>query len=87
MEVANIRSHGSCPPFGAVQRFCTLPPVELGSSRAEVSGWILFSVKSKWIGPWKKPEEFVLRIPIGDRLAEFPFSLPAQGGDLILRQR
>ncbi len=65
----------------------TLPAVELDSSRAEASGWVLFSAKNKWLGAWKKPEEFVLRIPVGDRLVEFPFALPAQAGDLILRQR
>jgi hypothetical protein len=65
----------------------TLPPVELDSSRSEASGWVLFSTKSKWVGAWKKPEEFVLRVPVGDRLVEFPFALPTQAGDLILRQR
>jgi hypothetical protein len=65
----------------------TLAFVQLDSAHTEVSGWILFSAKSKWIGSWKRPEEFVLRIPLGSRVVEFPFALPAQQGDLILRQR
>jgi hypothetical protein len=65
----------------------TLPAVQLDSSRTEVSGWILFSTKNKWIGPWKKPEEFLLRLPLAGRVLEFPFALPPQQGDLILRQR
>jgi hypothetical protein len=65
----------------------TLPAVRLDPTHAEVSGWILFSAKSKWVGEWKKPEEFVLQLPLGDRILEFPFALPPQRGDLILRQR
>jgi len=65
----------------------TLRGVQLGAGNPEASGWVLFSTKSKWIGEWKKPEEFVLRIPLGDRVVEFPFAVPAQQGDLILRKR
>jgi hypothetical protein len=61
--------------------------VQLGAGNPETSGWVLFSTQSKWIGEWKKPEEFVLRIPLGDRVVEFPFAVPAQQGDLILRKR
>lgn len=65
----------------------TLPAVQLDGTRPEISGWILFSTHSRWIGEWKKPEEFVFRIPLGSQIVEFPFALPAQRGDLILRQR
>jgi hypothetical protein len=65
----------------------TLPAVQLDNSHTEVSGWILFSTHSKWIGDWKKPEEFLFRIPLGSQIVEFPFALPAQQGELILRQR
>ena len=65
----------------------TLSPVELDSSNSEASGWILFSTKNKWIGDWKHPEEFLLRLPIGSKVVEFPFLLPPKEGDLILRQR
>jgi hypothetical protein len=63
------------------------PAVQLDASRTQVDGWLLFSAKNKWIGEWKRPEEFVLRIPVGDRVLEFPFALPPQQGDLILRKR
>jgi hypothetical protein len=65
----------------------TLRAVQLNPSHAEVKGWILFSAKNKWLGDWKRPEEFVLQLPLGDRILEFPFALPPQQGDLILRQR
>jgi hypothetical protein len=29
----------------------------------------------------------VLRVPLGNRIVEFPFSLPPSEGDLILRRR
>ncbi len=65
----------------------TLPTVQLDHSRTEISGWILFSARNKWLGGWKRPEEFVLRFPIADQVVEFPFMLPPQQGDLILRER
>jgi hypothetical protein len=65
----------------------SFPAAQLDGTHPEASGWILFSAKNKWLGAWKKPEEFVLRIPIGEKLLEFPFALPPQAGDLILRQR
>ena len=64
-----------------------LPAVQLDNSHTEISGWILFSTHNKWIGDWKKPEEFLFRIPLGSQIVEFPFALPAKQGDLILRQR
>ena len=74
-ELQDFLSHG------------TLPMVQLDSTHTEISGWILFSTHNKWIGDWKKPEEFLFRIPLGSQIVEFPFALPAQKGDLILRQR
>ena len=74
-ELQDFLSHG------------TLPAVQLDSTHTEISGWILFSTHNKWIGEWKKPEEFLFRIPLGSQIVEFPFALPAQKGDLILRQR
>ena len=74
-ELQDFLSHG------------TLPMVQLDSMHTEISGWILFSTHNKWIGEWKKPEEFLFRIPLGSQVVEFPFALPAQKGDLILRQR
>jgi hypothetical protein len=59
----------------------------LDPSKPEASGWIFFGTKDKFIGSWKTPEEFVLRVPVEDRLFEFPFKLPPEPGDLILRRR
>ena len=65
----------------------SLRSVSLDSANPDANGWILFSAQSKWIGDWKRPEEFVLRIPFGQQLLEFPFMLPPKEGDFILRQR
>jgi len=65
----------------------TLPNTQLDPDHIELSGWVLFSTKNKWLGDWKKPEGFLLRFPIADKIVEFPFELPAQQGDLILRRR
>ncbi len=64
-----------------------LRPITLDPSHPEVSGWVLFSTKSKWIDGLHKQEEFLLRVPVEDRVIEFPFSLPPSEGDLILRRR
>jgi hypothetical protein len=53
----------------------------------EIKGWIFFNTKSKWIGDWKKREDFVLRIPMDNGVYEFPFIVPPVEGDLILRRR
>jgi hypothetical protein len=65
----------------------SLRPVRLGPAQAEVSGYVLFSAKSKWIDDWKKQEQFVLRVPVAKQVVEFPFSLPPSQGDLLLRRR
>jgi hypothetical protein len=65
----------------------SLRAVKLDPGHPEVSGWILFSTKSKWIDELQKQEEFVLRVPLESRIVEFPFSLPPSEGDLILRRR
>jgi hypothetical protein len=64
-----------------------LREVKLDTGNTTVTGWVFFSTRNKWIGEWKKQEEFVLRIPFEDRVFEFPFSLPPTQGDLILRRR
>lgn len=48
----------------------------LDATTPEVSGWIFFPSRGKWVGGWKKREEFVFRIPIGSWVVEFPFLLP-----------
>jgi hypothetical protein len=65
----------------------TLRAVTLDSDHPEATGWVLFSVKSKWIADLQKQEEFLLRVPLGNQVVEFPFSLPTSEGDLILRRR
>ncbi len=65
----------------------TLRPVRLDAGNPEASGWVLFSVNSKWIGGWKKPEEFILRVPVDQKVFEFPFELPPKPGDVTLRKR
>jgi hypothetical protein len=65
----------------------SLRAMTLRSGHPDASGWMLFSTKSKWIEDLQKQEEFVLRVPFGDRVVEFPFSLPPSEGDLILRRR
>jgi len=65
----------------------SLRPVSLDRGTPETKGWVFFSTQSKWIGVWKKREDFVLRIPLANRVFEFPFSLPPVEGDLILRRR
>ena len=65
----------------------SLRPARLGSAGTEVSGWVFFSAKSKWIDDWKKQEQFVLRVPVANQLVEFPFALPPSQGDMLLRRR
>jgi hypothetical protein len=65
----------------------SLRPTRLSPGNAETSGWLLFSTESKWIGGWKKQEEFVLRVPLAGKMFEFPFRLPPKAGEMILRKR
>jgi hypothetical protein len=64
-----------------------LKPVTLDASNSSASGWVFFSVKDKWIGPWRRPEEFVLRLPVENLIVEFPFSLPPKGAKVEFRKR
>jgi hypothetical protein len=48
----------------------------LDGAAAEVSGWVFFPSRGKWVGDWKKTEDFVFRIPVGGWMVEFPFQLP-----------
>jgi hypothetical protein len=59
----------------------------LSPANPEISGWVLFSTRSKWISGWKKQEEFILRVPLAGKIFEFPFRLPPREGELILRRR
>ena len=73
-----------------IQEFVTthsLRPGTLDPGNAELSGWVFFSTKDKWIGGWKKQEQFVLRIPLAGKVFEFPFRLGSSESDLTLRKR
>jgi hypothetical protein len=65
----------------------SLRPTRLSPGKNETSGWVLFSTDSKWIGRWKKQEEFLLRVPMAGKVFEFPFRLPPKPGETILRKR
>lgn len=65
----------------------SLRSVELEPANAEARGWVFFSTASKWISGWKKQEEFILRVPFADEVFEFPFKLPPQQGEILLRKR
>ena len=65
----------------------SLRPAHLDRANPEVSGWVLFNTKTKWLGSWKTQEEFVLRFPLDGNVFEFPFKLPPKQGDLLLRKR
>jgi hypothetical protein len=65
----------------------SLRPARLDAGNPEVSGWVLFSTKNKWLGGWKKQEELILRLPLDGKIFEFPFKLPPNAGELILRKR
>ena len=64
-----------------------LRPVVLNSENSYANGWVFFGIKDRWIGPWRKPEQFILRLPVENLIVEFPFSLPPQIGGVELRRR
>jgi hypothetical protein len=65
----------------------SLRPTHLDRATPEVSGWVFFNTKSKWLGGWKAQEEFVLHVPVDDKVFEFPFKLPPEPGELLLQKR
>jgi hypothetical protein len=65
----------------------SLRPAHLDRATPEVSGWVFFNTKSKWLGGWKAQEEFVLRLPLDGKIFEFPFKLPPEKGELLLQKR
>jgi hypothetical protein len=64
-----------------------LHPAVLNAGSASAAGWVFFPVKDRWIGPWRKPEKFVLRLPIRNEVIELPFSLPPEQRHFELRHR
>jgi hypothetical protein len=64
-----------------------LRPAHLDRAHPEVSGWVFFNTKNKWLGGWKAQEEFILRLPLDGKVFEFPFKLPPEKGELLLQKR
>ena len=64
-----------------------LRPGTLDSANSSAEGWVFFNTKNRWIGGWRRPEQFVLRLPVENVIIEFPFQLPPQQGKVELRQR
>jgi hypothetical protein len=64
-----------------------LRPTVLDPSNPSLSGWVFFSTRNKWIGGWRRPEQFVLRLPIQNLTVEFPFELPPKQRNIQLRRR
>ena len=58
----------------------------LNPGNPESHGWVFFATNNKWIGPLKEPESFIISVWMKDKIWEFPVSLPATPGDLILRK-
>jgi hypothetical protein len=63
----------------------TLQPISKDDN--EISGWLLFAASTRWIGALNRQEEFLLRVPLGNLLVEFPFTLPPSQDDVRLRTR
>jgi hypothetical protein len=59
----------------------------LNRGNSSVSGWVFFSTEDRWIGALHRQEKFILRLPAGGWMVEFPFELPAKGGTMELRRR
>lgn len=81
---ARLKDYTEMMDFVSTQslRYAVLSP-----AKPAISGWVFFSVKDRWIGPWRKPEKFILRLPVANFVVEFPFSLPPQSGAIELRRR
>jgi len=65
----------------------SLREAHLDRATPEVSGWVFFNTENKWLGGWKAQEEFILRLPLDEKIFEFPFKLPPKEGELLLRKR
>lgn len=81
---ARLKDYTEMMDFVSAQ---SLHYTDLSAAKPAISGWVFFSVQDRWIGPWQKPEQFILRLPVGNRMVEFPFSLPPQNGGIELRRR
>lgn len=64
-----------------------LRPTTLDPANATVEGWVFFNTRNRWIGGWRRPEQFVLRMPVQNLMIEIPFELPPKQGKVELRKR
>ena len=64
-----------------------LRPSTLDQANSSAEGWVFFSTKNRWIGGWRRPEQFILRLPVENVIVEFPFQLPPEQGKVELRSR
>jgi hypothetical protein len=81
---ARLKNYTEMMDFISTQ---SLRSAVLSPAKPSISGWVFFSVKDRWIGPWRKPEQFILRLPVGTYTVEFPFWLPPKGVGVELRRR
>jgi hypothetical protein len=65
----------------------SLRPARLAPGNPETQGWVFFRVDNKWISGWKKREALIFRVPIDNKVFEFPFELPPKPGEEMLRKR
>lgn len=65
----------------------SLREANLDRANPEVRGWVFFDTDSKWLGGWKAQEEFLLRVPVDEKIFEFPFKLPPEREEFILQKR
>jgi hypothetical protein len=65
----------------------SLRAAHLDRGNPEASGWVFFNTDNKWLGGWKKQEEFLLHVPLAGKIFEFPFKLPPKEGEFLLRKR
>jgi hypothetical protein len=65
----------------------SLRAAHLDPAHPEAGGWVFFNTDNRWLGKWKSQEEFILRVPIGGQVYEFPFKLPPKKGELLLQKR
>jgi len=74
----------------AMQEFLrshSLHAVQLDPGTREAEGWLFFSTRDKWIAGLKDQEEFILQVSFAKKIFEFPFRLPMNERDLVLRKR
>ncbi|MCU1272557.1 MAG: hypothetical protein JWN74_3851 [Acidobacteriaceae bacterium] len=81
---ARLKDYTEMMDFVSTQ---ALHPAVLNPANSSATGWVFFGIKDRWIGPWRKPEQFILRLPVENLIVEFPFSLPPQTGGVELRRR